>query len=59
MGNTSCKTCLAQGVDATYNAWWHKAAQEKNPPVIHPKVHIFKPESNTAFLARMKKEGSP
>ena len=54
MGNPSCVTCLEQGVDATENAWWHKAAKETNPPVVHPKVHPFKQESNTAFMKRMR-----
>ena len=56
MGNPSCRVCLKAGVDSTANAWWHKAAQEKDPPVVHPKVHPFEPESNTAFMARMRKE---
>ena len=59
MGNPSCVVCLAHGVDATANAWWHKAAAETDPPVVHPKVHKFKAESNTAFMARMRKEVSP
>lgn len=56
MGNPSCVVCLAQGVDATENAWWHKAAKERNPLVLHPKVHTFEPESEEEFNARMDKE---
>ncbi len=57
MGNQSCRKCFA-----TRNAWWHKAAEEKNPPILHPKVHEFEGESNAEFMARMKRtrtEGAP
>jgi hypothetical protein len=54
MGNPCCTTCVALGFEATENAWWHKAAKETNPPVVHPKVHPFKEESNTEFMKRIQ-----
>jgi len=48
MGNASCRRCFA-----TANAWWHKAAREGNPPVVHPKVHAFEPETHEEWAKRM------
>jgi|GEM_PF-3992519 hypothetical protein len=54
MGNPFCRTCLKNGVEATENAWWHKAARETHPPVVHPKVHPFDGETNEEYMARMR-----
>ena len=56
MGNPSCRTCLAKGIDATENAWWHKAAHIKSAIDILAQIHPFKPESNAEFMRRIKRE---
>jgi hypothetical protein len=56
MGNTSCRTCLEKGVDATANAWWHKAAHIKSAVEILAMIHPFKPESDRDFRRRMKRQ---
>ena len=49
MGNQSCRVCYS-----TEAAWWHKAAKETNPPIVHPKVHPFSGETYDEVTVRLE-----